>query len=104
MSPIFATARLTDGRAQVWFASNGHLFTNWAKGLAPTDDWSGWSRFQQPPGTLLAMESVTIGDGRPQLWAVTDQGLFACWKASSSPKEASAQWTNWDKLPSPPTS
>lgn len=94
------SARLTDGRPQI-FAGSGHgLFTRWKVSELPDAGWTSWQPFDFMHGHVVSLAAAPLTDERPQIFAVTDGGeLWTTWKVTTAPSAAWADWTKFNNLP-----
>ncbi|MDH6630014.1 hypothetical protein M2271_007864 [Streptomyces sp. LBL] len=94
------SARLTDGRPQLFAGSSRGLFSNWKVDTNPDAGWIGWQPFDFHHGTVASLAAAPLTDGRPQVFAVTDTGeLWTTWKVATDPNTAWADWTKFNGLP-----
>ena len=94
------SARLTDGRPQV-FAGSGHgLFTRWKETEHPDAGWTAWQQVDFHHGRVTSLAAAPLTDERPQIFAVTETGeLWSTWKVTTDASAAWADWTKFDGLP-----
>lgn len=90
------SARLTDGRPQVFAGTGQGLFTTWKESEHPDAGWTGWQRFDFVHGRVVSLAAAPLTDERPQIFAATDGGeLWSTWKVT---RDASAAWADWTKF------
>ncbi|MFD4760915.1 hypothetical protein ACFWOJ_19085 [Streptomyces sp. NPDC058439] len=94
------SARLTDGRPQLFAGSGQGLFTNWKVDTNPDAGWTGWQPFDFPHGTVVSLAAAPLTDERPQVFAVTGSGeLWTTWKLTTDPNAAWADWAKFNGMP-----
>ncbi|MGW2834969.1 hypothetical protein [Streptomyces sp. NPDC001286] len=94
------SARLTDGRPQVFAASDHGLFTTWKVSENPDAGWTGWQPFSFDHGRVISLAAAPLTDDRPQIFAVSEGGeLWTTWKVTTDPSAAWASWTKFNGLP-----
>ncbi|MFF9775084.1 hypothetical protein ACF1HJ_15680 [Streptomyces sp. NPDC013978] len=95
-----ASARLTDGRPQVFAGSNHGLFTRWKVSEHPDAGWTDWQQFDFDHGRVVSLAAAPLTDERPQIFAVSEGGeLWSTWKVTTDPSAAWADWTKFNGLP-----
>jgi hypothetical protein len=94
-----ATARLSDGRIQLFATADTAVFTCWKASTNANAAWTDWVEFDPLVGDNDRIYAASLGpsDGRPQLWRLDQQGsLWSRWKYSTSANDA---WTEWTLFP-----
>jgi hypothetical protein len=87
------TARLSDGRLQLW-VTYPSILSSWQVSLDPTAAWWSLAPFAPSPGEATDVTAGHSPDGRAQLWALGyDNVLRTTWKVTSEPNSG---WTPWE--------
>ncbi|WP_158973229.1 hypothetical protein [Streptomyces griseus] len=94
------SARLTDGRPQLFAGSAQGMYTTWKVTEHPDAAWTGWQQFYFDHGRAVSLAAAPLTDERPQIFAVSDGGeLWSTWKLNTDPSAAWADWTKFNGLP-----
>ncbi|GAA2429361.1 hypothetical protein [Streptomyces macrosporus] len=95
-----ASARLTDGRPQIFAASGQGLFSAWKVNTHPDAGWTGWQKFDFFHGRVSSLAAAQLTDDRPQIVATTEAGeVWTTWKLSTDPNAEWADWVRFDGVP-----
>ena len=87
------TARLSDGRLQLWVCYPS-LLSTWQVSLDPGAAWTPLSQFDPDPGRVISLAAGYSPDGRAQIWALGyDNVLRTTWKITGDPN---AGWFPWE--------
>ena len=94
------TARLSDGRIQLFATTFDEVITTWKVDGSSTAAWAPWQNFY-PMNDDDKIIAATLSDGRPQLWRLNRNGaMWSRWKENTN---ANSGWTEWAVFPTPPT-
>lgn len=94
------TARLPDGRLQLWATDPNNVFyRTWQLSIDPASRWAPWHNFRDEVGPLSGpvpqqMIVAPLSDGRLQLWIFDNySGLNRTWQLSTDPNKP--DWAPW---------